>query len=111
MTPPHIWESIIGHSAILFTRQKIPSAFTGEPARLQNSISGIFATKETPDPRGYRAFLLGCTTVTVTPPSAVTPMTAIGHSARPSSLAARGVSPRYLIRDDPTPPPRQVLRC
>ena len=43
MTPPHIWESIIVHSAILFTPTGDKARFTGEPARLQNSISGIFA--------------------------------------------------------------------
>jgi hypothetical protein len=38
MTPPHIWESIIVHSAILFTPTGDEALFTGEPARLQNGL-------------------------------------------------------------------------
>ncbi len=44
MTPPHIWESIIVHSATLFSPTGDKVRFSREePARLQNSISGIFA--------------------------------------------------------------------
>jgi hypothetical protein len=43
MTPPHIWESIIVHSAILFTPTGDKALSRENPTSLHNGIGGIFA--------------------------------------------------------------------
>jgi hypothetical protein len=43
MTPPHVWESIIAHSAILFTPTGDKALSRDNPTSLQNGIGGIFA--------------------------------------------------------------------
>jgi hypothetical protein len=43
VTPPHIWESIIVHSAILFTPIGNEALSRENPTSLQNGIGGIFA--------------------------------------------------------------------